>query len=178
MGKQIAGLNSCTFFRIALIALLLSIVSSCTSISVKSNKDASASRKINRLFVIVNHGEVNDQKYSNELIQSLKNCLSNSPVQLEFSVMTPLDLNPEMHQEKVRAFDAEAVLVISVSTYVINEFGGYPTILYDASLFDPEQKKRLWRGAINNSGGTALMKRRMREMAEKLVGQLRHDGLL
>ena len=167
-----------SIFRIALITLSLLALTGCTSVKIKSNKDASATQKIQRLFVIVNHGEVNEQKFSNELIHSLRNCLSNTPVQIEFSVMTPLDLNPEIHQDKVKAFHPDAVLVISVSTYVVDQYGGYPTIMYDASLYDPAQKRRLWRGAINNSGGTALMKLRMRQMAEKVVGQLRQDGLL
>jgi hypothetical protein len=68
--------------------------------------------------------------------------------------------------------------VVRVTTFVVSEYGGYPTIMYDVSLFDPEVKKRLWRGSVNNSGGTALMSRRMREMAEAIVSQLSKDGFL
>ena len=60
----------------------------------------------------------------------------------------------------------------------VDEAGGYPMLKYDVSLFDPMMKKRLWRGAVNNSGGTAFIQRRMHDMAEAIVNQLRQDGFL
>jgi hypothetical protein len=90
----------------------------------------------------------------------------------------PLDLDEKSHLEKAKSFEADAILTVKAVSGIIDEFGGYPTIIYDASLYDPDLKKRLWRGNINNSGGTALMSRRMREMAVEIVTQLRKDGFL
>jgi hypothetical protein len=150
----------------------------CTSVKLKSTKDPAAVRKISRLFVLINQGETDNPKLSNELSEHFRNSLSNAPVQLEFSIMSPLELDEKIHDSKIKQFNADAVLTIRVTTFVVSEYGGYPTIIYDVSLFDPEMKKRLWRGSVNNSGGTALMNRRMREMAEAIVSQLRKDGFL
>jgi hypothetical protein len=152
--------------------------SGCTSVKLKSTKDPAAVRKINRLFVLINQGETDNAKLSNQLIEHFRNALSNSPVQVEFSIASPLDLDEKVHDSKIKQFDAEGVLSVSVTTFILSEYGGYPTIIYDVSLFDPELKKRLWRGSVNNSGGTALMNRRMREMAEAIVSQLKKDGFL
>ena len=161
-----------------LVFSTLLFVAGCTSVSLKSTKDPAAVRKINRLFVLINQGETDNQKWSNELIEHFRNSLTNSPVRLEFSIVSPLELDERVHDARIKQFDADAVLVVRVTTFVVSEYGGYPTIMYDVSLFDPEVKKRLWRGSVNNSGGTALMSRRMREMAEAIVSQLSKDGFL
>ena len=166
------------FTAVGVVLSTLFLGAGCTSVNLKSTKDPAAVRKINRLFVLINQGETDTPKLSNELTQHLRNSLSNSPVKLEFSVMSPLELDERVHDAKIKQFDADGVLVIRVTTFIISEYGGYPTIIYDVSLFDPEIKKRLWRGSVNNSGGTALMNRRMREMAEAIVSQLRKDGFL
>jgi hypothetical protein len=75
-------------------------------------------------------------------------------------------------------FGCDAVLVIKATAGIIGDFGHYPTIIYDASLFDPQLKKRLWRARINNSGPSMVMKRRFREMSESIVRQLKNDGFI
>lgn len=150
----------------------------CTSITIKSNKDATSVRKLDRVFVLVNQGEMGKQPLSNVLIDSFRSCLSNSPVQLAFSIASPLELDENSHLSQIEEFQPQAVLLIRVKTFLVDEFGGYPRIVYDASLFSPKMDKRMWRATIDNCGGTALMNKRMREMAEKIVLQLRQDGFL
>jgi len=150
----------------------------CTSVKVQSTKDAQAVRKIERLFVLINHGDLGNQPYSNDLANNLRSVLSNPPPVMGISIVSPLELDERVHEAKIKQFNPDAVLVIRLTTAVLNEYGGYPILKYDASFFDPKMDKRLWRGAVNNSGGTALMKRRMREMAEVIIGQLRKDGFL
>jgi hypothetical protein len=160
---------------VVLSALLLS---GCTSVKLKSTKDSAAVKKVNRLFVLINQGETDKPTLSNQLIGHFRNALTNTPVRCEFSISSPLDLDEKVHDAKIKEFNADGVLSISVTTFILSEYGGYPTIIYDVSLFDPESKKRLWRGSVNNSGGTALMNRRMREMADAIVAQLKKDGFL
>lgn len=161
------------------MAVILCLAAGCTSVTIKSNKDEASVHQLNRLSVIINHGEVSDKQLSNELIDGFKGCFSNAPVQVDYSVMSALDLDTKAQADQIKAFNPDAILLISVTTFVISaEYGGYPTILYDASLYNPDHSKRLWRAAINNSGGTALMNRRMHEMAGKIATQLQADGFL
>lgn len=168
-------------FRFATAGLVFSallFVAGCTSVKLQSTKDPAAVRKLSRLFILINQGETDSANLSNELAGYFRNSLSNSPVELEFSIVSPLELDERVHEAKVKQFGADAILAIRVATFVVSEYGGYPTIVYDVSLFERDFKKRLWRGSVNNSGGTALMSRRMREMAEAIVAQLRKDGFL
>jgi hypothetical protein len=163
---------------LALSILVLAAIcgSGCSSITIQSNKDATAVHKVERLYILINHGDVEKQSLSLALAASFKNCLSNSPVQLMVSIASPLELDERAHDKEIASFRPDAVLVVQVKTFIIDEFNGYPKILYDASLYPPTMNKRLWRAGISNSGGQ--MKRRMRDMTEKIVQQLRQDGFL
>lgn len=163
--------------RVAMaLALAAFCGTGCTSISLESNKNAAAIHKVDRLFILINQGEVKDQPLSKMLATAFQNCFTNAAPKVDIAITSPLDLDENAYKASITNFHADAVFVVSVNTFIIDEFGGYPTIMYDASLFDPSMKQRVWRAAINNSGGTALMERRMWEMAEKIVQQLHQDG--
>jgi len=171
--------GAAAFWRGAFLAVILGLAAGCTSVTIKSNKDESSVRQLNRLSIVINHGEVSNNELSNYLIDGFKECFSNAPVQVDYSIISALDLDTKSQTERVKSFNPDAVLVVSVSTYVIAaEYGGYPEIKYDASLFDPGLTKRFWRAAVDNSGGTALMKLRMHQMAGKIATQLQTDGFL
>lgn len=162
-----------------LAGVILSLcLTGCTSVSVQATKDPKAVHKMGRLFVLINHGDLGNQPYSTDLANNLRTVLSNPPPALEISIVSPLELDERVHDDRIKQFNPDAVLVIRLTTAVLSEYGGYPILKYDASLYDPDMKRRLWRGVVDNSGGTALMKRRMREMAEVIVGRLRKDGFL
>lgn len=174
MNKRVVGLG-----KVILFIAFLSLVTGCTSITIKSNKDEASVKQLDRLYIVINHGEVSDKSLSNYLIDGFKAAFTNAPVKVDYGVMSALDLDPKVMTDEIKAFNPDAVLVVSVSTFVVSaEYGGYPTIDYDASLYNPDHTKRIWRAAIDNSGGTALMKRRMREMAGKISMQLQTDGFL
>jgi hypothetical protein len=167
------------------MALILAVLcgAGCTSVSLDSvsmatNEDKAAVHKVDRLFIVVNQGEGKNQPLSQSLVKAFQGCFTNATPQMDITVVSPLDLDENAYQSRISNFNADAVLVIAVKTFIVDETGGYPVILYDASLYEPTLHKRIWRAAINNSGGTALMDRRMREMAEKIVQQLHQDGFL
>jgi hypothetical protein len=160
-------------------ALLLGhLLTGCTSIKIQANKDEASVRKIKRLFVLIQHGEVGKRPYSTELASAMQNAFTNTGVVIEISIANPVELDESAHQKRMDKFGCDAVLVIKTTGGIINEYDSYPKIIYDASLFDPQLKKRFWRARIDNSGGTALMKRRFREMSESIVRQLKSDGFI
>jgi hypothetical protein len=149
-----------------------------STVTLQATKDPSAVQKIGRLFILINHGDLGHPSYSKELAANLQSVLSNPPPVLEISIASPLELDEKVHEKKIQQFKPDAVLVIHLSSFVIDESGGFPILKYDVSLFDPTLKTRLWRGAVDNSGGTAFVERRMHDMAEVIVNRLRQDGFL
>ena len=150
----------------------------CTSIQLHANKDAASVRRVKRLFVLIQHGDIGTQPYSTDLAEAIRTAFTNTPVVTEVGVSNPIELDERVHRQQIEKFESDAVLVITATGGIVAEFGGYPTIIYDASLFEPQMDKRLWRARIDNSGGTAFMKRRFREMAEHIIRQLRSDGFI
>ena len=158
--------------------LLCTVLSGCTSISVQSNKDAAAVHKVSRLFILINGGDAQNQELSNILAADLVDCFSNKPAKIQVCITSPLDLDDTAYRARMMTFMADSILTISPQNRVVDPYGGFPTIVYDASLFDPATKKREWRASITNSGGTEVMGRRMRKMAESIVSKLELDGFL
>jgi hypothetical protein len=166
----------------AFIAAAFAIFTGCaigfSTVTIQATKDPSAVQKIGRLFILINHGDLGHPSYSTKLAADLQSVLSNPPPVLKISLQSPLELDESVYDKKIQLFKPDAVLVIRLSASVIDEAGGYPMLKYDVSLFDPTMKKRLWRGAVDNSGGTAFIDRRMHDMAETIVNRLREDGFL
>jgi hypothetical protein len=150
----------------------------CTSISVQSATDLAAVRKLDRLFIVINQDDVKKEPLTQSLRVSLQGCFTNGTPIMEMFIPSPLDLDERALDRRVRDFHPDAVLIVSLKTFTVDQTGGYPNMDYDASLFEATTHKRIWRAAINNSGSTDLMDRRMREMAGKIVQQLRQDGFL
>ena len=171
-------MNAALKLNLAGLAAVGLLVAGCTSVTIKATRDPHAVHRVERLFVVINHGDLSHESYSQQLAASLASLLSNPPPVIEISVVSPLELDEKIHDRQLQQFKPDAVLVIRLTTAVVSEYGGYPTLQYDASLFDPKTERRLWRGSVNSSGGTALMQRRLRETAEVIVKQLRKDGFL
>lgn len=181
------------FFRTAVASNLLALALFCgngcanISVSLQSNRDPEVMHQISRLYVLIDQGVFENQPAAKSaggslpsvaLAAGLRNCLSNSPVQLEISIRDPLALNGQNFDAKILEFQADAVLVVRLRNAVLDQFGGCPIIYYDASLFNEITQKCVWRGILKNSGDPAAINRRMRKMAGLLVAQLRADGFI
>src|SRR6185295_10549054 len=111
-------------------AMLCSFVTGCTSVKVQATKDPQSVHKLGRLFVVINHGDLGNQPYSTDLANNIRSVLSNSPPALEVSIVSPLELDERVHEDRIKQFNSDAVLVIRLTTAVLSEYGGYPTLKY------------------------------------------------
>jgi hypothetical protein len=171
----------------AMLALICGNGCANTSVTLLSNKDVAAVRPVKRLYVLIEQGalekqpvskKLDEQLKSDVLAASLRNCLSNTSVKLEISVVDPLALDEKIYETKIWEFYADAVLIIKIKNVVMDQFGGSPIIYYDAGLFDEITHKYVWRAVINNSGNPGAMDQRMQKMADAIVAQLRADGFI
>lgn len=160
-----------------LLATICICGSGCASISMDSTKDAAAVHKLQRLYIFINQPQL-PPSFSQSLATAFQNCLSNSPVELNMSAAKPLVLDERSYDSQIEAFHPDDVLVVKVQIAFEDQLGGYPKIIYDVSLFDNFTKKREWRAVINNFGDVSATNRRMKEMAQSIVSQLKLDGFL
>jgi len=133
---------------------------------------------VNRLVIFIVEGDAKDRLLADYLAANFRNCFSNRPTQYDVAITTPLDLDERDYERRINSFQADAVLTVTIRHTVVDIAGGYPTINYDASLFDRATKRRIWRADIVNSGSPEVMEKRMQKMAAAIVSQLEHDGFL
>lgn len=160
------------------VALAMIFVAGCTSISLESNKDPASVRTLRRVFILISASDTKDQTLATSLETAFRECFTNATPVVEVAITSPLDLDEHALTSRMVRFTPDAVLTVSAKSRVVDTYGNYPRIVYDASLFDPIAKKRIWRASIENAGSTEVMDWRMREMAEKIVQQLHQDGFL
>lgn len=165
-----------TVFSLITIVLASGIFSGCASAKVVSNRDPELTKDLERIFVLIDHGEVTKQQFSGSLSKHLAAALTN--VTVKIAIVSPLELDEKAHQHAISEFAPDAVLVIKCNGGVLHEYGGYLRLTYDVSLYDSKQEKRLWRAAASNDGGTAVMEKRLRVMADEIVVTLQRDGFL
>jgi hypothetical protein len=174
-------------FGFSLLLLIFSNGCANVAVTLQSNKDAAAVHYVRRLYVLVNLGEFEKQPLSKNascqmhagvLADSLRESLTNTTVQAEIQVVNPLELNPGIYDQQIRAFHADGVLMVKLRQFVVNQFGGCPTVNFDATLLDELTHKYEWRATINNSGDPEAMDERLKKMGSAIVAQLRTDGFL
>lgn len=165
-------------YQVAFLWAVLFCAAGCSTISMQSVKDAGAVHKLNRLYIFVKCGEVKNLPMMNNLAAGLVNCFSNQPAKVQVTVTSPLDLDPNVYDRQIKEFAPDSVLILSMTASVVDPYGGYPNMTFDAGLFNPATKKLEWRASIVNSGSTDVMDRRMRKMSDSIVNQLKLDGFL
>jgi hypothetical protein len=158
------------------LILSSSVLSACSSASIQSTKDTQKVRKLQRLYVVVDHGT--SPELAGVLVEKLQEQFKTKPVKTEFTARTPLELDEKAPLTKAKRFNADSMLVIKLLEGTKTEYGGFAELKYDVSLYNPDMKDRWWRAVVENSGGTAMMAPRMEKMSKNIVGRLSEDGFL
>ncbi len=159
------------------LCLIAGFATGCASSRIDAVRDPAITAKLHRLYVLVDHGSVKTD-YSDLLRNDLSELLTQEGIENQTEAMSPLQLDEHAYATNAVAYKPDAVLVIKATGGVLSAYGGYMEITYDASLFNPNMDKRYWRAQVNNEGGTAVMGKRFRVMAEKIIKQLKQDGFI
>lgn len=172
-------LNFQLYFRVVVLLYTTLFVFGCASVSIRAVKDPSFSDSINKLFVILNHRNLDniDSAYTPLLVTALKDEFSQNGVKMTICIVNPLSLNEDVCLAEMNSYKPEGVLTIVSTGGVVAPSGGMIKIIYDASLFDTTNKnhKRVWRATIDASGGK---EKRMKIMAKDLIKRLLDDKLI
>src|SRR3954452_13597053 len=101
-----------TALACATAAVLVMALTACTSVKLQANKDQAAVRKVNRMFLLIQHGDLGEQSYSNDLADALRNAFTNTPVLVDVGIMNPVELDERIHLQRIDSFGADSVMVI------------------------------------------------------------------
>jgi hypothetical protein len=159
-----------------ILIFTIAALTACSSASIQSTKDTQKVRKLERLYVVVDHGTSPD--LAGVLVEKLQEQLKTKPLKTEFISRNPLELDEKAPLAKAKRFNADSLLVVKLLEGTKTEYGGYAELKYDVSLYNPDMKDRWWRAVVENSGGTAMMAARMEKMSKNIVNRLSEDGFL
>jgi len=166
--------------KISLVTVLAILLTGCASVSVKSVKDSSYDKSIHKLFVILNHTQVDnvDPNYTPYLLKALHDEFEKEKIEVSLNVIRPLSLSNQSFDSEIANYKPDGILTILANGGVSSGGGGLLSIYYDVSVFDAPTEKRIWRARIDASGGTAIREKRMAIMAQKLVHHLKEEKLI
>ena len=158
-------------------------LSGCVSTKIQSNRDASFTGTVERLYVLASVAE-REQGMANLFTTAIEQHLAAHGVPARAHVRDPLALEgEELVTREVEAFGPSAILVLTQtesSAMISGAGGGTNSAVFDASLFDTESERRIWRASIKASRDRiyATEQQGARNLAEKIVEKLAEDGLL
>jgi hypothetical protein len=157
-------------------------LSGCHSASIQSTRDPSFSGRMNRLFVILNHGQLEqmDAGYTPALIRALQGEFAKTRTTVTIRAIDALALSDPNYTRALAQYQPDGVLTMKMSGGVRGEYGGgLESIYYDLSLFSVQTRdKRVWRGQLQATGGTGVIEGKMNSAAEKLVQTLLKDRVI
>ena len=153
----------------------------CARVSIQSARDPSFSNPMNKLFIILNHGQIDniDSSYTPYLAAALKDEFSKEGLEVAIRVAEPLVLDDSIYKFEIASYEPDGVMTITANGWAVSEpSGGLTQIIYDVSLFDSSKSKRIWRALIDASGGLSAREKRMKLVATDLVNQLKEQKLI
>ena len=153
----------------------------CTSASVKSNKSAEYTKKLERTLIVFPLDE-RLKHYEPLLQERLVGELQKRGVASTFAKLTGnLDLAEASPIDKqAKDFNASTTLFIRRAGGVVNASGSIVSARFDAQIFDLASKIRIWRASIayNAGGGLNTDSARVDALIGELVKALVSDGLI
>jgi hypothetical protein len=164
----------------ATMMLALTMVS-CHSASIQSTRDPSFSGRLTRIFIILNHGEVDqlDADYTPALVRALQQEFAKTRTTITVRAVNVLALNDPNYARELAQYQPDGVLTMKLSGGVRGAYGGLESLFYDVSLISAQQPdRRIWRAQLNAAGGSAVIEGKMNSAAEELVQRLLDDRLI
>lgn len=161
-----------SWVSVTLLAGWVGLVGACgASPPIQSTKAPELKQQITELVVVSNTG-------SRGFEANMADTLSACNVRRAIETVSPLELNPEEREERIKTFGAQHVLTVSLtgSTIYSNNTSRYT---YDAVLRDVLTDRRMWWASIDfpfgsgsgeDTSGSAL--------SRMLLNQLVKDGVL
>src|SRR5688572_3829925 len=97
--------------RFVSAVMLFALLTGCASVSFRSNKDPDHRPKMNRLYILVNHGSLSHD-YSPKLMSAMYEVFTREGIEIKTEIMNPLVLDEKSYLANANRYKAEAVLII------------------------------------------------------------------
>jgi len=132
---------------------------------------------VHRLYIVVDKGglEMTDIQAVATAMQAA--CAGHVSA-YKSTLLSGMELDSDRVAQDIAAFGADGVLWLRPRGGVVSAYGGYFKLNFDVTLRNVESDRIVWAARAANEGGTAMIEKRNRLAAERIVEQLVKEGLL
>lgn len=152
-------------------AALVVAVGGCADASLQDVRLGRIAQPMERVFVVVHKGPL-DRDYAVEMSSALVAALAGHTSAQAGKVLTGMELDDTALPAAVEQFASDGLLVLEPSGGTLSIYGGAPKVFYAATLLDVHTDHVVWRATVLHEGGTAVVGKRCRLAAEKMVQSL------
>ncbi len=165
--------------RIALLALISVLVSACAApTKITSNKAQGYTTEPKRLFILTDIGSDFGKAFADSFQGKLTAIAQDCGAVIEVSKISSLELDANVHTNKMKSFNADASLLIRRNGGTMN--GSLLIhVIYDLRLVDVQSNKTVWRANTNfYRGGTAIpITERGEALAVDITNKMKEDQI-
>lgn len=147
-----------------------------TPSKIASNKADSYSKEPRRLFIITDIGSEFGNDFFGSFERRITSIAQDCGAVLQISRLSNLELDQNVHANRLKTFGADTLLTIRRNGGTRNEYGLYH-VVYDARLVDVQSNKLVWRADTNFYRGSMLtpIAERGEALAVDLTNRLKED---
>ncbi len=168
--------------RTWVVSFLTSILVACgaTLSHIISNRDQSYTAEPKRIFVVSGIGNEFSEDFAEPFQAKLTAIAKDCGAELQVSRLTPLELNENIHTERMKSFNPDSLIVITRTGGTVNQYGRRVNADYDVKFVDVGSNKAVWRASVRVYRGSSLVpfKDQAEALAINLTNKLKEDQIL
>jgi hypothetical protein len=163
--------------NLIICTLLLSIVYSCTTVKVASNKANNYNKKLTKVFVLT-QSESKAVKVTDHISRKLMTAFKDKNIEGRFESKNSLSLTTDAaYQNKINAFNPNQLMVIKQTAISYRSPTIIDAISFEINILDYTSKVIIWKGELEIYGQVGV-KSSIEKSFRKLIKQLKKDALI
>jgi hypothetical protein len=164
------------------------LIISCVSVSIESNKDPAYSEYIEKMYVIVETGDLTIFVYSDDpfsgtvdlpAAEYLQNIIEEKfrevGIDIKAVAISGLELDKGEIEEDIRDFGARTVMSLQLTEYVLDQYRQPRLLKFDATILDLTLYRNVWRAKISSP---SLSFSALDAVIDEIISTMRNDELL
>jgi hypothetical protein len=124
---------------------------------ITTNRDANYQAEPKRLVVLANVSAGFGREFANVFNTKMISIAKTCGAEMEISEPSGLELDKNVHFDRMKAFNADSLLVMRRAGGTVMQSGALIQAIYDVELVSVTDNRTVWRASVSfNRGGTAL----------------------
>jgi len=157
--------------------LLITLITSCTTVKITSNKEVKYTKKLNKVFVLT-QSDAKALKITNALSKKLMKEFRTHEIEGKFISKNSLSLKKDSEYiTMVKSFNPAQLMIVKQTAIHFRAPTIINAISFDIQILDYASNKVIWKGELDVYGQVGIASS-LEKSFRKLIKQLTKDNLL